>query len=208
MTERNPPKVTDKRHGARSSDAGPVSAPDLPEADGLEPDPVEDAVEQPVDEVAEARARAAEYLDDLRRARAEFENYRKRTVKEQTRALEFGSEGLVRRLLEVLDEFQLALASAEDRPELEPFTRGFQLVHAKLLDALRAEGLEPVDAVGRPFDPEVHEALMGSSDDDGEHYVEDVLRTGYRLKGRVIRPAGVRVGTRRPAEAEESPEAT
>ena len=67
-------------------------------------------------------------------------------------------------------------------------------MHAKLLDALRAEGLEPVDAVGKPFDPEVHEALMGSSDDDGEHFVEDVLRTGYRLKGRVIRPAGVRVG--------------
>jgi len=158
-----------------------------------------------VDELAEARAQAAEYLDHLQRLQAEFENYRKRTMKEQTRALEFGSEGVVRRLLEVLDEFQLALASAEARPELDSFTRGFALVHAKLLDSLRAEGLEPVDAVGKPFDPEVHEALMGSSDDEGEHFVQDVLRTGYRLKGRVIRPAGVRVGTR---QSEESPEAT
>jgi molecular chaperone GrpE len=169
-------------------------------------EPVEEAeYAEEVDELAEARAQAAEYLDHLQRLQAEFENYRKRTMKEQTRALEFGSEGLVRRLLEVLDEFQLALASAEARPELDSFTRGFALVHAKLLDSLRAEGLEPVDAVGKPFDPEVHEALMGSSDDEGEHFVQDVLRTGYRLKGRVIRPAGVRVGTR---QAEESPEAT
>jgi molecular chaperone GrpE len=189
MTERKSPKVTDKRHGPPR----PVDA-----ADPVEP--VEAA--EPVDELAEARVRAAEYLDHLQRLQAEFENYRKRTVKEQTRALEFGSEGLVRRLLEVLDEFQLALASADDRPELESFARGVELVHAKLLGALRAEGLEPVDAAGKPFDPEVHEALMGSGDDDGEHYVEDVLRTGYRLKGRVIRPAGVRVGTRR----EERPE--
>ena len=200
MTERTP-RVTDKRHGARSSaDAGPVPAPDPVEPEVAEP---VDAAEESLDELAEARARAAEYLDHLQRLQAEFENYRKRTVKEQTRALEFGSEGLVRRLLEVLDEFQLALASADARPELESFTRGVELVHAKLLDTLRAEGLEPVDAAGKPFDPEVHEALMGSSDDDGEHYVEDVLRTGYRLKGRVIRPAGVRVGTRR----EERPEA-
>ncbi len=170
-------------------------SPTAEEPDATEP--VEDAVE--VDELAEARARAAEYLDHLQRLQAEFENFRKRTMKEQTRALEFGSEGLVRRLLEVVDEFELALASAGSRPELAPFTRGVELVHAKLLDALRAEGVEPLDAVGRPFDPELHEALMGSSDDEGEHYVEDVLRTGYRLKGRVIRPAGVRVGTRQPA---------
>jgi molecular chaperone GrpE len=198
MTDRESPKVTDKRHGARTSaDAGPVSAPD-PAA------PLDEPVED-VDELAEARAQAAEYLDHLQRLQAEFENFRKRTMKEQTRALEFGSEGLVRRLLEVLDEFELALASAGSRPELAPFTRGFELVHAKLLDALRAEGLEPVPAAGRPFDPEVHEALIGSSDDDGEHYVEDVLRTGYRLKGRVIRPAGVRVGTRQPEETPEAP---
>jgi hypothetical protein len=113
MTERKSPKVTDKLHGAQPFvDAGPVSAPD-PAA------PLDEPAEE-VDELAEARAQAAEYLDHLQRLQAEFENYRKRTIKEQTRALEFGSEGLVRRLLEVLDEFQLALASAESRPELEP----------------------------------------------------------------------------------------
>jgi molecular chaperone GrpE len=144
-------------------------------------------------ELENARAQAAEYLDHLRRLQAEFDNYRKRTIKEQTRAMEVASEPLVQRLLEVLDDFELALMSAEKRPDFDKFLHGVELVYAKLLESLRNQGLERIEARGKPFDPERHEALMQSGEGDGEPVVDDVLRQGYTLKGRVIRPAGVRV---------------
>ena len=141
--------------------------------------------------------RAAEYLADLRRLKAEFENYRKRVLREQTRALELAAEPLVARLLEVVDEFELALMAAEAKPDFDRFLHGVELVYAKLSDILRAEGLERIEAEDRPFDPERHEALLQAEGEaEGEPYVADVLRTGYTLKGRVIRPAGVKVGRR------------
>jgi molecular chaperone GrpE len=147
-------------------------------------------------ELAEARAEAAEYREHLQRLQAEFENYRKRVIREQTRAVEFASEPLVSRILEVVDEFELALVAAEQRPDFDKFLRGVEIVYAKLLDLLRAEGLERIDAQGQPFDPTQHEALFQAEGGDGEVYVTDVLRPGYRLKGRVIRPAGVKVARR------------
>jgi molecular chaperone GrpE len=143
---------------------------------------------------SDAEARAAEYLDDLRRLKAEFENYRKRVLKEQTRAVEMASEPIMAKLLEVLDEFELALMAAERTPDFERFVRGVEMVYAKLTDVLRSEGLERLDADGKPFDPSRHEALLQTEGDhEGDPYVGDVLRTGYTLKGRVLRPAGVKV---------------
>ncbi|HWO69610.1 MAG TPA: nucleotide exchange factor GrpE, partial [Actinomycetota bacterium] len=145
------------------------------------------------EELEEARRQAAEYRDHLQRLQAEFENYRKRVLKEQTRAVERAAEPLVRRLLEVLDEFELALMAAEDRPDFDRFLHGVELVYAKLVEALKAEGLERIEALGKPFDPAEHEALMQTGEGDGEPVVADVLRQGYRLRGHVIRPAGVKV---------------
>jgi molecular chaperone GrpE len=139
----------------------------------------------------------SEYLDDLRRLKAEFENYRKRVLKEQTRAVDLAAEPVMAKLLEVLDEFELALMAAERTPDFERFVRGVEMVYAKLTDVLRSEGLEPIEAEGKPFDPARHEALLQSEGEaEGEPVVADVLRPGYTLKGRVIRPAGVKV-TRR-----------
>jgi molecular chaperone GrpE len=101
----------------------------------------------------------------------------------------------MRRLLEVLDDFELALIAATEKPDFDRFRHGVELVYAKLADALKAEGLQRIPAEGEPFDPELHEALMQSG--EGEHLVvADVLRPGYTMKGRVIRPAGVRVERR------------
>ncbi len=83
--------------------------------------------------------------------------------------------------------------AAEQQPDFEKFRKGVELVYAKLADVLRAEGLKRIDAEGAPFDPEQHEALMQTGEGDGELVVADVLRPGYTLKGRVVRPAGVRV---------------
>ncbi|HZB01849.1 MAG TPA: nucleotide exchange factor GrpE [Actinomycetota bacterium] len=140
-----------------------------------------------------ARAETAQYREHLQRLQAEFENYRKRVLREQTQAVELAARPVIDRLLEVLDDFDLALMHAQDRPDFDRFLHGVELVYAKLVDTLRAEGLERIEAQGKPFDPEQHEALMQSGDGDGDPVVADVLRPGYTLKGRVLRPAGVRV---------------
>jgi molecular chaperone GrpE len=145
------------------------------------------------EELDRARREAEEYREHLQRLAADFDNYRKRVLKEQTRAVELATEPLLRRLLEVLDEFELALMHAEQRPDFDRFLHGVELVYAKLKEILRGEGLEQIDAQGKPFDPQRHEALMQSGDGDGEPVVGDVLRQGYTMKGRVIRPAGVKV---------------
>ena len=162
-------------------------------------DPAVDVTDMPEDaaeegsELERAQREAAEYLDHLRRLQAEFDNFRKRTLKQQSHAVELAAQPVVSRLLEVLDDFDLALMSAEQQPDFERFRKGVELVYAKLRDALRAEGLERMQAEGKPFDPEQHEALMQTGEGEGELTVADVLRPGYTLKGRVIRPAGVRV---------------
>ena len=199
-------RITDKRRFADPDATAPA-----PEAGAL---PVGDDVDEP-DEAAAvapalspgdeaegadlagdleaARGEAAQYLDHLRRLQAEFDNYRKRVMKEQTDLAELGAMPVARRLLEVLDDFELALMAADETHDFEKFVKGVELVYAKLADSLKAEGLERMDAQGQPFDPELHEALMQTGDGDGEPVVVDVLRPGYTLKGRVLRPAGVRV---------------
>ncbi len=175
-------RVTDKRrvHADGPSEGAPGAAEEDADASGRD-----------------AEARAAEYLDDVKRLKAEFENYRKRVLKEQTRAVELAAEPLMAKLLEVLDEFELALMAAEGKPDFDRFLHGVELVYAKLTDILRSEGLDRIDAQGKPFDPGRHEALLQSEGEaEGEPFVADVLRTGYTLKGRVIRPVGVKVGRR------------
>lgn len=145
------------------------------------------------DELSLAREQAQTYLEHLQRLQAEFDNYRKRVLREQTSAVELASEPVMRRLLDVLDEFELALMHASEKPDYDRFLHGVELVFANLADALRAEGLEKIEAQGKPFDPELHEALLQSGEGDGDPVVADVLRNGYTLRGRVLRPAGVRV---------------
>jgi molecular chaperone GrpE len=196
--ERPTIKVTDKRR-RREDEAAPAEAgvADPQARDDAEATPAEaTTVGETGDaesDLAKAQREAAEYLDHLRRLQADFDNFRKRTLKQQTNAVELASQPVVVRLLEVLDDFELALMAAEQQPDFEKFRKGVELVYAKLADVLRAEGVKRIDAEGAPFDPELHEALMQTGEGDGELVVADVLRPGYTLKGRVLRPAGVRV---------------
>ena len=178
-------RVTDKRRFA-DLDAPSIDAPGIDA-----PADVEGA--QVGDDLEAARGEAAQYLDLLRRLQAEFDNYRKRVEREQSQVMELAAEPVVRRLLEVIDDFELALMHGTEKPDYDRFLHGVELVYAKLLDSLKAEGLERIDAQGTPFDPELHEALLQTGEGDGEPVVADVLRPGYTLRGRVIRPAGVRV---------------
>ena len=123
-----------------------------------------------------------DYLEQLRRVTADFDNYRKRIIKQQTEHLERAAEGLVEKLLAVLDTFDLALAHGE----------GFEQVYATFVGVLEKEGLERIDPRDQPFDPNEADAVAHEDADDGP-VVSDVLRPGYRWKGRVLRPAMVKV---------------
>jgi molecular chaperone GrpE (heat shock protein) len=145
------------------------------------------------DELTQARTEAAEYRDHLQRLQAEFENYRKRMTRSQERLVDAEVQRFVQGLLEVLDEFDLALIAAQRQPDFEAFRKGVELVYAKLAETLRAEGLERIDAEGKAFDPNEHEALMQTGDGEGDPHVAEIFRQGYKLRGTVIRPASVRV---------------
>jgi len=177
-------RVVDKRRyrdGESEGDDAPPEASD-------EPTPPDEA-----DKLARAKTQAAEYRDHLQRLQAEFENYRKRMTRSQERLVDAELQRFVQRLLEVLDEFDLALIAAERQPDFEAFRKGVELVYAKLAETLRAEGLERIEAEGKSFDPNEHEALMQTGDGEGEPHVAEIFRQGYRLRGTVIRPASVRV---------------
>ncbi len=193
MTPRDPAeeprlRVTDKRRFANAAHEevpGSQAEPGTVPADVTSVDVASD--------IRSARTEAQEYLDHLRRLQAEFDNYRKRVQRELQEARELGALPVLARLLEVLDDFELALMAAADKPDLDRFLHGVELVYSKFTDALKAEGLDRMDAKGKPFDPQQHEALLQTGDGEGDPVVADVLRPGYTVRGRVLRPAGVRV---------------
>ncbi len=184
------------RGGGASGASEPLASERTP-ADGVTPSAesereAEEIVHE-LDELGRAQAERDEYLDSLRRVQADFENYRKRMLREQTALVERATEGLIEQLLPVLDSFELAVASAEDDgEELSKVRKGVELVYAELLGVLEKAGLSRIEASGKPFDPTEHEAVA-QDDGEGEPVVSDVLRTGYRLRGRVLRPAMVKV---------------
>ncbi|HEX4219398.1 MAG TPA: nucleotide exchange factor GrpE [Acidimicrobiales bacterium] len=148
------------------------------------------------DPVAAAMAERDEYLDALRRLQAEFENYRKRVSKQQVEQVERAAVSLVDKLLPVLDVLELAAEHLGDRDSEE----GKALVQSAALlnDVLAKEGLERVDPVGDPFDPNSHEAVGNVPADENElddqgPTVAQVMRPGYRWRGAVVRPAMVLV---------------
>ncbi|WP_165492025.1 nucleotide exchange factor GrpE [Egibacter rhizosphaerae] len=149
---------------------------------------------EPVDELTRVAAERDEYLDLLRRERAEFENFRRRVQRERGEALDKGAEQLVGNLLSVLDNFGHVRLGAEEAED-QPLAKGVEMVYRELWAALSDAGLEEVPGVRAPFDPEHHEAMMQVEADEEveEPYVAEVLRPGYRFKGRVLRPASVSV---------------
>ena len=146
----------------------------------------EEEAREPEEQSLEERLQALtaerdEYLDDLRRVAAEFENYRKRTAR--------AGERLVKSLLPVVDDLERALVAAHEHEEAK-LEEGVRLVHRALADLLAKEGLTEIETNGR-FDPHVHEALLAQPSEAEEGTVIQVLQKGYRLGDRVLRPARV-----------------
>jgi len=178
-----------------ADDEGDDDVPDDAEAlEGLEADGVEAEEDAIAADLDKARAEAESYLDDLRRLQADFDNYRKRTLREQTARAAAASQALVARLLPVLDNFELAVSSAERSRDFDRMLKGVEMVFGELREVLEAEGLVRIEAEGKPFDPERHEAVIAVEEEDTEPgMVVDIVRAGYELRGKVLRPAMVKV---------------
>lgn len=143
----------------------------------------------------EAREKEAkENYDKYLRAVADLENYRKRAAKEKADAIKFGQENLIKDILPQLDSLELALGHAETSENFEAFKKGLHLVREQLLGCLYRHGVERIEACGREFDPNVHEAMLQvESEKHGANKVVDEFQSGYTLHGRLLRPAKVSV---------------
>ena len=146
-------------------------------------------VEELEQRLAEAEAKRDEYLNDLKRLAAEFDNFRKRAARDQENLVARAHERLVKALLPVLDDLERALQAAAEHEEAK-LEEGVRLVHRELLDVLVREGLVEIATDGQ-FDPHVHEALLQQPSEAEEGSVIEVLQKGYRLGDRVLRPARV-----------------
>jgi molecular chaperone GrpE len=175
------PNATDPRPHAGDPAAAEAFAEQVSPAEAVDIEAAD--VEADIDMAALAKERD-DYLDALRRLQADFENYKKRMVRQQTENLERAAEQLVQKLLPVFDTADLAIAHGGGE--------AVQQVWSALFDALEKEGLERIDPASEPFDPNEHEAVMHEPGEGAAHVV-DVMRAGYRWKGRVLRPAMVKV---------------
>lgn len=168
----------------------PPTAEDL----GLDlPEDPQKAIEFLLVKVAEARDEATSYLDDLKRVAADFDNFRRRALKEQGETTQRAAERILVELLPALDSFDAALSVEASTESEEKVMAGMYRTHEQLLNALGTHGLEIVPTVGEVFDPEVHEAVMSPPGEGGRLMVSEELRRGYTLKGRLVRPALVAV---------------
>ncbi|MCS6802645.1 MAG: nucleotide exchange factor GrpE [Chloroflexota bacterium] len=145
------------------------------------------------------RDKADSYLNNWRRAEADLQNYKRRTDQEKGELIRYGSAPLIKELLGVLDDLERALASAGDQDS--PIVQGVELTRRNFVAALERYGVSEIPALGETFDPNLHEAVMQAP--GAENKVITVIKKGYRLHDRILRPAMVAVGTGEPAAAEQ-----
>lgn len=160
------------------------------------PDDAKEATELLLGELAQSRAEADRYIDDLRRVAADFDNYRKRTHREQAAMIERASERTVTALLPVLDSLDAAASIEATTATEEKLLAGIRGTLNQLLDILGKEGLEVVPTWDEEFDPRIHEAVTRTGEGNGPLVVTKELRRGYRLSGKTLRAALVEVAPR------------
>ena len=180
-----PPRGPDKPEGPAAA-SGAAAAPGLAPAAEPQADEALDAAAEAVEsDIATLAAQRDEYLALAQRLKAEFDNYKKQAIKRNTEIVESAASRLAEKLLPVLDACDAALTHGHD--DVKP-------VYDALMDVLEKEGLGLVYPAGEVFDPNLHDAVMHEPADDGaEPTVAEVLRSGYTWKGRVLRPAMVKV---------------
>lgn len=180
----------------QSSEQGQQSEPLMPvEPNTLTPEQLE--------ELKQRAAKADEHWDRLVRTAADFDNYKKRAAREKQEAIRYANETLLEKLIPVLDTFDMAMAATQNgkNDSVQSLQAGISMVHQQLKAALTSAGLEEIDATGRIFDPNLHEAVsQRETNEVPEGTVVQQLRKGYKLNGRLLRPASTIVSRHSAAE--------
>jgi molecular chaperone GrpE len=148
------------------------------------------------DEMASMQADLDRFRDLAMRTQADFENYKKRCAREKDEAIKYANKSLLEKLVSIVDHFELGLEAARGEGEKSPIYSGMSLVLKQLQDFLAENGLQPIDAVGQKFDPNLHEAIAHQpSNQVPEEHVISQTRRGYRFKDRLLRPSTVVVSS-------------
>ncbi len=135
-----------------------------------------------------------ELTDQLKRSMAEFDNYRKRTDKEKSAMYEIGARDVIEKILPVVDNFERGLATVPEDAKETPFAEGMEKIYKQLMKTLDDMGVKPIEAVGKPFDPNFHNAVMHVDDESlGENVVASELLKGYMYRDTVVRHSMVQV---------------
>jgi molecular chaperone GrpE len=170
------PKAAGPKPGPSGTDVQPAS-PDQDEDEGLQAD-------------------LDRFRDLALRSQADFENYKKRAAREKEEAIKYANSALLERLIPIVDNFELGLEAARGEGENSPVFSGMSMVLRQLMDFLTEQGLQPINAPGQKFDPNLHEAI---AHEPSEKFPEGVVirqtRRGYRMKDRLLRPSSVVVAS-------------
>ena len=170
---------------AQPTDESPIAV--SPETDGSDGND---------DPTARLQADLDRFRDLALRSQADFDNYKKRATREKEEAVKYANSVLLERLIAIVDNFELGLSAAKIEGTPSPIYSGMSMVLKQLTDFLASNGLQPIDAEGQKFDPNLHEAIAHEpSDDVAEGVVLRQMRRGYRLKDRLLRPSSVVVSS-------------
>ena len=170
------------------------------DADDVIPMPAEGQIGdgQGDDPSANMQADLDRFRDLALRSQADFDNYKKRAAREKEEAIKYANSSLLERLISIIDNFELGLAAAKGEGEASPIYSGMSMVLKQLTDFLADNGLQPIDATGEKFDPNLHEAIAHEpSTTVPEGVVVRQTRRGYRMKDRLLRPSSVVVSSGR-----------
>ena len=179
--------MADEKDKQQEIDETQTTAEEMP----VEADQVSAEREALINQLKEAEAKIVEYKDGWARSQAEFQNYRKRIERDNEMMYASMKGDIIKKVLPALDDLERALAN---RPADDAWASGIELIARKMQNILEGEGLKRIDAKGKPFDPNFHEAISHEPNDEVEsEHVIDVVQNGYMLGERVIRPALVRV---------------
>ena len=184
---------TEEENTAVNVDADVVAEENKPEDN----EPIDFATADNIVTNPDLQTKYDELNNQYIRLAADFENYRKRQAQERESLLKYGAENTLKKIIEVLDNFERGAKANETTEDCEKLRESFNLVHKQLTDVLEKAGLKPIEAEGQEFDPNFHEAVMQTPTDEyPEHTVISVLQKGYQLEDRVLRPALVNVATK------------
>lgn len=179
-----------------TTENGFIEGEAYPNCDGEPCANVADDDDNSAPQAEDFKKQAEEWKDKYMRLSAEFDNYRKRTLKEKMDLITSGGEDIIKAMLTVVDDMDRALAALEVSTDVEAVKKGVELISQKLGDTLRAKGVSEIEALGKELDTDLHEAVAKIPAPDKEHSgkILDVVQKGYKLKDKVIRYAKVVVG--------------